>query len=1634
MVNRTVLAGGALVGLVMLSGVAYVSLDVLEDSNKNPITSLGIPLIIGPDNNQAFVVGEVIELKASDTPPDIRISDSDTPLTTKYYWHLKRDGTNTYHQVGEGQIFGLDSLAIGRYQAKCVLVLQERTTNDVDAATYEFEEVVTFVVRSATTISAWVTNPTDYAQFTEGDQVEVVGYARRDINLSMVRLNSLEALAFEQDALDNDSKDMKSRSDIEAMDTAFVAPSRDILAYDPGQVSPNSAEVWRDEWMVNNTYHSTIIARNTTVLVREFPIGYHTLTYQIFDGDLYRSASASVHFWVNPNGVPTAPRLYPFISPAMSVDGSAFVDWNTSRTPDPTAHVDEYEVRLMNNPVYPVETTFQTHLVLGNESFKFLRNLPSSNESYNYGYQHWFQVRAHDSNGNYSLWSNVEGLEVNYAPKNLYSRGIFDVNEARVDWRLAGTSDIEAMISALGVGNSPTNGMGSGIGFGPPGAFGLDNESISKIGVGVNLYQHQPFTMVFKGKYGVLDETVDNNDPLSIDPDGPDAFVTVRVFSSLDGLLLEDTIEHLGGSSQGFNITLDQISNYRQSMFGTRRGLSEGNHTIQTILTDLRGADSRLPALMLGIKPYHPSMRQGSSIPWSNLMSDDLHDVSGDERSDTGFFLFTWSEPTLNPYMEGDLNDKIQYYEIEVNKTYLNETERKVVRQYDAGFSGHYFVNNTIIMSDPFLYETLNLSGIDVGSFDFFSSLLKTGNFTFRVRLMDIDGHLSSWSAPVRMTSAPEGYEHLFPVLLREDNPPPNPVLSSPMFIANETERPTYHVEVTSSLVLNGSLSSDLNGDALRFQWSFDGEVVSSFDENKSVWVVYPESIGDDVNPSANETDLSDGVDDYGDWGKHSITMTVYDGVSAVSVTFDVVIIPLNIEPTASGVYVGGGHESGFDGYQTAGHQFIYDFETLNLYPTGLRHLDHDLKPQNVTVSYKAFNATGNESRLLGTKYVLAQYFRSRGAAYNYTLTDETSQRWLEVSPVLPVGVWDIQVNITDGAVTETKWVRVEVVENQIPSDLYLGLVDDPLYGVGDQNSLPSNGTGVFVLPNQPVAVVFDFTDDQSLASATVDLVDSIEGRLFQGQFGTYPSAVFTKNQGFYFTESGEHKLTLTVSDKYGKTASIKITVYVPTMTVASSMSQAVVVNEISGQQVGYPNYGMTNRSEFVNAPLRKITAENAQNQQPTSYVAGQTISLGSETIENANFIRVWFRLGTGSRVNDELIIQDPANSRVWHVRQVETGNSWTYEVKSGSSSWTVIRPAHWGVEPSQMSSVVGSFGPSPDLVYVWVPGDTVEFTWVTDGSDDSDATGLLGYSVEYIEGVGDRGPPVMVPGNVDTDDFLADLVDENGEPTSMTAMLVVKAWNWFKESWASDTLPQARGPTINPVITIEIGSNTPGCSFLSWRGMEFSLTISYAIFTTDFRVELGMSYNLLASPLAASPIANYIDELTVGGSGVIDLRIYPFMLREISATFFLQAVKYIGLDEMLLLVDQSGSASRAAAKANQAMKKAIGVGLPDLVTLTATVQVTIGWHVQKGYFFETMFEIRIEADIPVGYPMVSISLYAFGRITAGWGQLIGWGLGLDIGAGFGVEVGMDMGFLGDITLFEWSKEATYHWGTGYLE
>ncbi|MHA1168158.1 MAG: hypothetical protein ACTSRU_10075, partial [Candidatus Hodarchaeales archaeon] len=125
----------------------------------------------------------------------------------------------------------------------------------------------------------------------------------------------------------------------------------------------------------------------------------------------------------------------------MDIDGNVLVDWDHSIVTSPNAIIDHYELEIAHHRQEFNSGTNESYIegedyysIAGNTSYMYFQDLNSSADKtlYEHGKQ-WFRVRAVDSYGTPSLWSNIEGITVDFPPSNIQLEGVFYQNGSRVD-------------------------------------------------------------------------------------------------------------------------------------------------------------------------------------------------------------------------------------------------------------------------------------------------------------------------------------------------------------------------------------------------------------------------------------------------------------------------------------------------------------------------------------------------------------------------------------------------------------------------------------------------------------------------------------------------------------------------------------------------------------------------------------------------------------------------------------------------------------------------------------------------------------------------------------------------------------------------------------------------------------------------------------------------------------------------------------------------------------------------------------------------------------------------------------------------------------------------------------------------
>lgn len=1475
---------------------------------------------------------------------------------------------------------------------------------------YAFDELL-FSIEPFGGLQSWITSPRSHVSAVEGGVVMFNSMVKRNLNYTLY----YEITDHYSSSFNNASNFVSSSQLITMLEDNLpnnIPMSELVQEISPTPYNPeflyttdNATFQWYDEYIdESGSWHPpTLISNEEYFHKADFPIGEHVITLLVNDKTTGLSTSSKVDFWIVGKEQPTVPVMYEFQFPEVVTDGSVFVDWSNSFSNNPNSAIDHYELQIGENS-HSFHSGTTTPYVEGvdyihipaNKSYQMLKNLPSStNKSVFHDGKYWFRVRAVDSLGQVSLWSNVEGVAVDQAPTNIYVGGIFLDNGTRVDQHNETYVSFNGLIDEGRKTSYSTQGYGLEEDDLPeiifdfyPGHF--ENSSANSYYDGLDLtdgfvYQYQDFTIKLQSTTGETDEQNKNNE--TIDPDELDSDLTYLVYSTIDGLIYKGDDWGPIGATISYK---DHIAPFiRIKNLDSYSRLTAGVHEIVAVVKDTAGVLYVLPALVLEVRTISPSW---SSTPES--IPEFYLDATGDGRVDWGKFGFRWDYPQFNSFMptfpsEGSegweiLADKVKYWEIELTHQYGNTTTTEVIRQYSPE-PFHYWSSTSMVDED---YITLN---------DFI-----TGNYSFRVRVCDRDYLFSDWSNSTLMLDLysnvlPSPYQSTWPVLTNADNPEPNLVINEEWSFSDSV--PNLYPNTT--FVLDASNSSDLNGDNLVFTWSFDGVVrtdIPSFDPHSEVLVINPEWLGNDENPGVNETDLIDG-DDYGDWGVHTIQLDLTDGNTVISWSLEVSLVPRNTIPTISGVAKENYHSQPEYGI------YVYDFEELLLYPTDLTHIDHELTPQNITVEYYARPDDGGNEIFLGIRTVGRDLF----IQYDNTIPLTVSRTNAGIRASLMEGNYTIEVVVSDGYSQVNSSTTILVRQNQIPQDLTLKLCDQDGY------ELHYNGSGYLMVWNQIVNFRLNWTDDESDEGATISLIDTPDGPIFDGPASRYFSST---SVNFVFNTTGLHTLSLAVRDVYGGIANATVQVFVLVVELFPLDNADSVANELSYTVGGesYINYGKAERSlNYVPNPLSAIN--HGDSKAPSSYpLFTNSYNLTEIYIPGAKYIRVWFKI---QYAFDFLYFSSSDGGVRWVVTRDNFGKYLFHGFVDDDYSQGDLPKLHVGDMPQNFTDASYSWNvPYGERLYsVLLPGDTVnmqvEFTTKpcvvalnTLGCHIANRINsgayLWGFKIAYYEYIGDGPVQRVDPGNID-DSAITDNL--GGDDAGLLTDPVMSAFNALQEEAGDEDSDWNSECTGGECLKISVQKE------FEWEcGVTLTLQASFNLLTTDLEIEAEIGWEVTKTRVGKKILkAIHMDKLVIGGGFKITVRLSPFQLRELSIFFFIEATKQLGLLDILRAFPPTSAIANAISPANDWLEDHRLPHLPNLLEISIRIELRIGWSDEKGFFvrFTGSLKLSISFGNEDSEDIKESFLYAYihGDIYVGWSMVEGFEFGVGFGVGAGVAI-----------------------------
>lgn len=1409
--------------------------------------------------------------------------------------------------------------------------------------TFNFE--ISPLVESKT----WITSPKSLSEFTVGEGITFKSISKRKFNLTKyydLTNKQVEAVNEAKNFLECDyikaliHNNLPSGVSVDDIvdDNDFMAPYGEELI-----LSAYTTHYWYDEWTDSEGIHypKTFLGQGSIINTSSLEAGYHTITFTVRDEEIESSASDKINLWISLEEQPSVPLMIEFLD-SIEVDNTVFVDWDSSKSLNKNGYIDHYELQISNNQndfhfgfEEPYIEGTDYVFILGDKTYYVFENLPSSvNSLINEDGKHWFRVRAVDNYGLTSFWSNIEGVMVDKAPSNIYSEGIFYDNGSRVDKHNPDYQSNKGFARVLTKSYLNEAMVNYSILSQPDSVYDFyegqfEDDEVNYYYSNLNLtsdiiYQYQDFNLRLNTKDSELD----------IDPESSNQELQILIYSSLNGLIYQGE----GYIDSKINISYhNDIVPYLNAKNQVKYSpLLRGNHTITVVVVDPSFIGYQLVSLVLEVKEIAPYWEADSLINVGRLFLD----PTNDGKSDWGIFGLNWLYPKFNPYMpsyfeteETDWErnfEKILFFEIEITKQYgQNEYIDYIVQE--SAQNWHYWEDYDGIFEDFISpYE------------------LTTGNWSFRIKVVDRDYWTSEWSDPCKMfdnegNPLVDTYDTKYPILLNEDNPPPNPVITSNGYLVDNKE---YDIRVNEDLELEAINSTDLNGDALYYTWFLDGELrndIVGFDPHAESVTIYPEWLGTDNNPSKNETTLLDG-DDYGDWGLHNITLMVNDGVTIVNTSFKLNILPVNEQPTISRIIIEGVHKSDLN------EDYLFDYESIRIYPEQITHFDNQNEIQDIEVNIEAIDKITNATAYTIFVTIESQVFSD----FNSTITQEKLREIFNIDFVLPIGDYIINLAVSDGITSNTCSTELKIVEEIAPYSLTIVPYDKA------GNILPQNETGYYIFPNQEITFELSWEDDQEDSEIKLELIDNFEGLIYDG---IARREVNTQINKFYFGISGIHYVTAILKDPYGGISSTNITCFVLLVMILPTENMNTVESSIE-IDVNHPDYWDQERS-IADVPELLYCIGDGKTSSPSSYEILDHVYLDPIIYPNAQWLRVWFQMQTRIDSSDILIFKDVNDNICWKIRltgdYTKSPNEAIYEYQDDEGNWHILPKLYLTDSYEYVESTDTVFCKSYEnrLISVIIPGDTVKIEWVTTVSQGWLSDTLLsfnimyGYKIAYVEYIGTKIPELVAPIDID----VKAIENSISNCPSILQKFVQNSWRKLVEDF--DLSQKALSDKdMSFIISSEF-------SFKLSSIFKFVIKFSFNRFIGEFKIDATLS-------ASTKPIPLIVGDLTLKAKGMIRLVIligedFAFVKDglisiDFSATF--------GYDLLDLLYPLFPPITEPLNRLKTVFERFDITLFPNFLELTIGIQFRGGFHAFDGWWFR----VGVFGEIALKWNIIKIS------------------------------------------------------------
>ncbi|MHA1518621.1 MAG: hypothetical protein ACTSRK_00425 [Promethearchaeota archaeon] len=1472
-------------------------------------------------------------------------------------WYLKRDGWNNFYIIDSGSgltEFTTSCISPGTYTVKVEVegitqnyeILNPQDYATMSEADYVYNEMV-FEIEPLAELKAYILNPRDFQNFIEGDTISLTGYAGRYINNSMVKIiNTMNIEEF------NDAKnwitpdELRETLSSQMVEIVINETINEFEFIDPIQlnnfnITSDVTFKWYDDFVDadERQYPINFLGEGKNFEVSGLEVGYHTITLKILDEINKDQTSVELHFWISTLEQPSVPYVMQFCE-NVDLDGNIIFNWDRSISNFNGVEIDHYEAQKSNLTAYFHPGTGTPYIegvdylyIPANQTYNYFTGLePSTNLNYYEDGKYWFRVRAVDKRGGISFWSNPVGITVNDPPNNVTCSGIYS-GGSRVDFQ----TDYQSQNGEIILNSKPAELQYEEI-MKNRNYYDYFEEQFGNEDLRYNfsyafftqqpiIYQYQDFTINFTSNSGRFDYNEDNE------------YLIFYVYSDYDGLIFKGT-----GFSESNPISWkDDIRPYL--MFHTGENfptLSPYLHSLTIVVRDNYNISYQLPSLLLNVTYIEPE--------WQNIVPQGIpgmfFDGSGDEKMDWDQYGIEWEYPHFNQYMPNQTlapedepweNEeyKLLFWEIEVFFEYGDSNYTEVITQTNPEPRHYWYYTNDIVD------DSISPWG------------LISGNYSFRVRAVDCNFIFSEWSdnaTILNTTGDPltSPFDKKLPILLNENNPPPC------AWIDFAEQHGIYVIETGEEYNFNGLNSSDLNGDSLSFTWKFDGvvrdDLLPDFDPYQANITINPEWIGNDIDVLTDETDLSD-EDNYGDFGEHTITLEVSDGVSITAKTIDVLIIPRNFVPTFDIAYTGGTMNQGM--------LEIWQGYSLSLSLDNLIHYDNEVDLQNISVTILKENIGDEQIENTKSFTINSEEINQNANLLNFGYMEEQGYTYYE--DLDQFGLFNYTYILDDGEESINKSIIVHVLEDEGPEQLTAELLDiagNDIFG----------DSSYITVPGQHLILNFDWVHIPEYEILDIEVESSDHDFTVNSYENSKQIDLAASNM--IFNTPGSKIITVTITDRGGNstTTSLHITVMVPT--IFSEYMTNPVESSIHDRIQGAPNYDNLNRraSDVPNWFMR-LGDDNPETGE--SYYINDEIETSSLGIPSAEYLRIWFQLD--SRNEDVLEFYDSSENLIWTIRRTITYSDLhgEYQYKDTNGNWQILPQMSFLDNSNLINSnnrLDWKVNVDDRLVYVVIPDDTFSIKWKTGGRDlnnyfsrpfINDVRGLEGFKIAYIEAWAEKSLGLLNPLEIS----IRKVIDKLGGPNSIAGKLFSKAWSACIEGFKLSAFEHIDSLWIR-FVDHQINHS-------KIENLKFGIEIKYNLFTGHLVIEGKIDYEI-----KNKKIAQIIQGLTISGSIKLVIDCLTGTIYEFSLGVNVDLSKSYGIIDILLKIPTTRALGIALQKYDNFARRYSKIGIPrvsGVLTFTLSFSLRGGWRRGIGSFLDV--GMGAFASLTIIFNMIKISV-----------------------------------------------------------